>query len=226
MNFFKSNFIFLILLYPILSFAQISTTTPEGSPISFQTVSGQYKDVPAEGSPFISENFENGEIYVNEELKLKNKLRYNAYRNEIQILQADETFNVLLKRSYMSAKIEDRTYKLFLYMDNKNREKTGYFNPLNEGQLVLLFKPEIILKQSKEPETGYDKYRAAKYIENNSYYIKNGSENAYEIRLSKRSIFKIAKKNREEMNSFVKENNLNLRKIDDVIFLLNYYNTL
>ncbi|MFT4831449.1 MAG: hypothetical protein ACI815_001097 [Psychroserpens sp.] len=226
MNFFKSNFIFLILLYPIISNAQISTTTPEGSPISFQTVSGQYKDVPAEGSQLIFEDFKNGEIYINEELKLKNKLRYNAYRNEIQILQPDETFNVLLKRSYMSAKIDDRTYALLTYLDNQNLKKTGYFNPLNEGELVLLFKPEIILKQGKEPETGYDRYRAPKYIENNSYYIKKGEENAKKTKLTKRSIFKNLKKHKEDANIFIKENKLNLRNVDDVVLLLNYYNTL
>lgn len=221
------KWISVLLLFPTISVAQVTFNNPdEGGVVSYLTRNADYSDIKADGSPYLNEEFVKGEVYVYDSLGIRGELRYNAFNSEVEVSETKGSYFTLLKRPYIEAEIGDRLFKMYTYKDNNDLNRVAYFNPLNEGNIVLLFKPEIKLKKAKAPETGYDKYVAPKYIDISSYYIKLGEEPAREIKLKKKTFNNLLKNKKEAVVSFIKDKDLNLSSEEDVILILNYYNEL
>ena len=208
---------------------------PEENIVNFVTTSSstEIKPEKTKGTPYLNEKFIHGEIIVHDKVEEVGKMRYNAYRNEVEILdnQSKDSYYSLLKRAYIQVEIGGKIYSIYTYFDSGESIKTSYFTDLNEGNLKLLFKPEALLKQARSPSTSYEKYSPPTYVWNSSYYLidesnKNAENHAVKVRLTKNNILGFTGSRREEMRQYVKENKLNLRQEDDVVSFLNYYNSL
>lgn len=206
---------------------------PEEGIVNFVTSSTEIEPSKAKGSPYLNEEFVHGEVIVNEKVEEVGKMRYNAYRNEVEILDnlSKDSYYSLLKRAYIKVEIDGKLYRIYTYVDNDKSIKTSYFTDLNEGPLKLLFKPEALLKQARSPSTSYEKYSPPTYVWNSSYYIldnrnKDSENHAVKVRLTKNNILDFTGSKKNEMKLYVKEKKLNLRKEQDVIAFLNYFNSL
>ncbi|APA63657.1 hypothetical protein [Maribacter sp. 1_2014MBL_MicDiv] len=206
---------------------------PEEGIVNFVTSSTEIEPSKAKGSPYLNEEFVHGEVIVNEKVEEVGKMRYNAYRNEVEILDnlSKDSYYSLLKRAYIKVEIDGKLYCIYTYVDNDKSIKTSYFTELNKGPLKLLFKPEALLKQARSPSTSYEKYSPPTYVWNSSYYIldnrnKDSENHAVKVRLTKNNILDFTGSKKNEMKLYVKEKKLNLRKEQDVIAFLNYFNSL
>ncbi|APQ16685.1 hypothetical protein [Maribacter hydrothermalis] len=212
---------------------QAYSASPETGIMNFVSSSSTIESDKTKGSPYLNDEFVHGEVIVNNKVELIGKMRYNAFRNEIEILdnKTSTSYYSLLKRAYIGVEIGNRSYNIYTYKDSDESVRTSYFTNLNEGKLKLLFKPEAILKQARRPSTSYEKYVPPTYVWNNSYYILRGSKDnevnhAFKVRLTKKNILELTGEKEREMKAYVKENKLNLRQEKDVVSFLNYYNTL
>jgi hypothetical protein len=225
----KIPFYYILLMLPILIQAQggpLTLNTPEGGAVSFLTQNGNYADLDAEGSEYFDETYRMGEVTIRDKVELRGKMRFNAFRNEIQVLQeGDESFP-LLKRSYIKAAIGKKVFGIYLYEDAKGNNRSSYFNPLNEGNTILLYKPEIKLKKGRVPATSYDRTVPPTFIDVSTYYIKKGDKTAKRIRLKKTDILAILSDKKNEIQAYIKSENLSLKKEDDLIKLMDYYNSI
>ncbi|MGB2759998.1 MAG: hypothetical protein WBC58_08560, partial [Maribacter stanieri] len=128
---------------------------PEEGIVNFVTSSTEIEPSKAKGTPYLNDEFVHGEVIVNDKVEEIGKMRYNAYRNEVEILDniSKDSFYSLLKRAYIKVEIGGKMYSIYTYVDNDESIKTSYFTNLNEGNLKLLFKPEALLKQARSPST-------------------------------------------------------------------------
>lgn len=212
-------------------FAQVSFNNPdEGGAVSFRTTDTrtyENEEDVAEGSQYWNDEFENGEVYINDKLELRGELRFNAYKSEINVKENKYEFYSLLKRPYIHVKINNEVYKMQNYLDDEGSNRVAYFKILNENSAVkLLFKPEIILKRGRTATTNYDRTSKPRYIRLPSYYIMKGDNPAEKTYLGKRNILKVLGGNKDVYKVFIKENDLNMRDEEDVIRLLEYSATL
>ncbi|WP_394747299.1 hypothetical protein [Spongiimicrobium salis] len=222
----KLKAIIFALLLPIFATAQISFGNPdEGGIVSFKTSGSSSTAEKASGSPFVNETFLPGRVIVSGEVKAEGLLRYNAYRSEIEVKEGNDSSYSLLKRSYIYAEIKGKTYRIFRFMDGEV-EKTSYFNPLNKGEVQLLFRPRIKLKRGRAAATTYDRNIPPKYITINSYFVKKGDKAAERVRLSKKDILKYLSDKSSEVKSYIADNKIKLKKEEDYIKVLDYYNSL
>ena len=212
---------------------QAYSATPETGIMNFVTSNTEIESSKTKGTPYLNEEFVHGEVIVNDKVELIGKMRYNAYNNEVEILDdiSKDSYFSLLKRAYIRTEIGGKKYVIYTYQDADGSVRTSYFMDLNNGDVKLLFKPEAILKQARRPSTSYEKYVPPTYVWNSSYYILNQSNSdaenhAKKIRLTKKNILNVTGAKKEEMKEYVKENNLNLRQEKDVISFLDYFNTL
>ncbi|MBW8245251.1 hypothetical protein K1F50_20810 [Muricauda oceani] len=214
----------LTLLAVSTGLAQVNFTNPdEGAIVSFQTTSVDSKILKAEGSPYFDENFKYGQILINGEIKTTGNLRYNAANSELELQKGEKEYSAVLKRNYISAKIDNKLYKLFPYIEDSNSEATriGYFIPLNQGEVKLLYKPEKKLRRGRTGATNYDRTVPPRFIDISSYYIQIGEEPAKKIYLRKKYFYDMLDK--ERVKSLIKENDLRLNKEEDAIKLLQFY---
>ncbi|MBR9854492.1 MAG: hypothetical protein GYB37_07930 [Algicola sp.] len=205
--------------------AQISFTNPDhGNVVSFQTKQIEPTNIEAEGSPYFDEKFKYGQILMNGEPKTAGNLRYNAVNSEIELQKGEKEYTAVLKRNYISARISNRLYKLYPYLDNSNDKTTriGYFIPLNEGEVKLLYKPEKKLRRGRTASTNYDKSTPPRFIDISSYYIQKGDNPAERFYLRKGSFYDLLGK--DKIKEFVKANKLKLNKEKDAIKVMQYIN--
>lgn len=206
-------------------FTQVTLTNPdEANVISFQTKEINPSEYNTEGSPYFDEAFKPGKVLVSGNVKTTGRLRYNAYNSEIELEKNKYEFTAILKRNYISAIIGDKKYALFQYINSSiGNVKTGYFNPLNSGNVQLLYKPEIKLRRGKSPTTSYDRKVAPRFIDVSAYYIKVGDTPAEKIYLRKKYFYK-ALGNNSDIKEYIKANNLKLSKVEDILKVLAFYN--
>ncbi|HBU79256.1 MAG TPA: hypothetical protein DEF18_14245 [Muricauda sp.] len=216
----------ITLLATSTGIAQVNFTNPdEAAIVSFQTKPMNVSNLKTEGSPYFNEEFEWGQVLVNGKTKSTGNLRYNAVNSEIELQKGEKEYTAVLKRNYISALIQNKLYKLYPYIEDNNNEtiRIGYFTPLNEGNLKLLYKPEKKLRRGKTAATNYDRSVPPRYIDISSYYIQKGDEPAIKIYLRKKYFYDILGK--DNIKEYVKSNNLKLNKEGDAIKVMEYYNT-
>lgn len=195
----------------------------EVSVVSFKTKPLDITNYKTEGSPYLKVDFEKGHVFTNaKEVVLEGNLRYNAYNSEIELKKNDKEFTAILKRPYISAKIGEQTYQIMPYEAANGQNRTAYFVPLNLGEVVLLYKPEVILRRGKTPNTSYDKVVPPRYIDVSSYYLQVNKSTANKIYLNKKSIFKYL--NQQLAKEILKENDLKIRKKDGFLRFIELYN--
>jgi len=229
MRIIKIAVVFILFTYG--TSAQVSFNNPdEGGAVSFRTTdttTNENEEDIAEGSPYWNDEFENGEVYINDKLELRGELRFNAYKSEINVKENKYEFYSLLKRPYIHVKINNEVYKMQNYLDEEGSNRVAYFKILNEEIPVkLLFKPEIILKRGRTATTNYDRASKPRYIRLPSYYIMKGEKPAEKIYLGKRNVLKALDGNKDVYKAYIKENDLNMRNEQDVLRLLEYSATL
>ncbi len=212
-----------LVLLSVSAYSQISfNNADEGGVVSFQTINKDYSDVKANGSAYLNEDFQYGQVFIGEKLGFTGDLRYNAYTSEIEISKDDDKYSAVLKRAKFWAKIGDKEYRILPFLDKNEQQRVGYFNPLNDGDIRLLFKPEKKLRQARAASTSYDREVPPTYVDASAYFLKNGDEPAFRIYLSKKEFYKAFGK--DKVKSIVDSKKLRLNKVDDAILLINEIN--
>ncbi|MFX0555441.1 hypothetical protein ACOCEA_01505 [Maribacter sp. CXY002] len=200
-------------------------TIGNGDGITTDTQAGiVIKEVPINGSVYINDLYKKGTTLINDISKTDALMRYDAFHDAVEILDENGTARKLLRRKQIKAIFDGKTYEVVEYQTGE-KTKLGYFNPLNEGRTQLYFKPKKTFIQAEKPDNGYDTYTPPHYKDISAYYVKTGESPAQEVKLNMRSILKIIGDGNESLKQFIIDYNLNLKKVEDIIRLIEYHNT-
>ena len=173
-------------------------------------------------SPYDNEAFQSGKIIIRDSIIQNAMLRYDAYRDNIEIQEKGEAF-ALFKREYIRAVINGEFYGIFLYLTGKSEKRQGYFVQLTDGPVMLLKKKSKDFHFGTQGD-GYTKAKPPRFTDKIEYYIQSGNEIAKPVKLRKKTILE-ALGNTKEVNNIVKEQRLNLNKENDVVQLVNAVNS-
>ncbi len=173
------------------------------------------------GTPYETDDFQIGKIYIKDADPYMVKVRYDAYRDNLEI-DTDGKISTLLKRDYIKAEIGNQLYAIYEYQTDKNKVKKGYFKRLNEGDFQLLLKLKKDFKQGEESASTYKKDSPPRFVDKLAYYISAPDMKAKEIKLKKKSLSKIFGK--EKVASIAENKKLKLSEEKDVIMLINELN--
>jgi len=183
-----------------------------------------FKDVPINGSPYTEDLYKMGIASVNGK-KIRLLMRFDAYNDQIEMVDKKQKSFNLLKKKDIDAQFEGKTYKVVDFRDH-GETSLVYVNPLNEGQVVLYFKPRKVFVQAQKPETGYDDYQPPRYKDDNIYLIQRKGEPAEEIRLAKGPFLRYLRDRAPALKDYISDRDLDLKTEEDAVELLNYYNSL
>jgi|GEM_PF-805147 len=220
-------FTIIALFSGLTLWAQVGMLQVAGKEDS-RTYGGQFHaynfEVPVEGTPYVNEIYKQGETLINGKIRTAALMRYDAYNDAVELLDENQRPRKLLRRKNIAANFGGKTYQVMEYSFG-GATKLGYFNPLNEGEVQLLYKPKKKFVQASNPENGYDSYRPPTYKDASTYYLKVGKNAAQEIKLGKRAILKELKDQRGALKKFILEHHLDMKKEVDVLRLLEFYNS-
>ncbi|WP_456867520.1 hypothetical protein [Galbibacter sp. BG1] len=215
----------IILLLCILACtllqAQIDQYGYQNGPLIDTKSSNEFAGL--EGSIYLNgDEFTKGKIFADEKVYDNVDLRYNIYKDYIEIKMSEsEIYKGSTKPNY-AYEIHGKKLYLVNYQD-KNEKKTGYMVCLFcTADDMLLNKYTKIYYPPEKANTGYQKDKPAKFSDNEDYFIKlKGSSYAIPLESNTKKILK--QFDNKQLDKFVKEKKLNLKKEDDLITFFKYY---
>lgn len=210
------------LLFTGFSYAQTSINLPSDY---LQNNSSGKNVIPdnVQGSPYYLDTFSYGKVYVNNDNPYSTSLRYNAYSDEIEMQDQGKTIS-LLKRKYIKAEINGKQFAIKEYLLNNNKRE-GYFVTLNEGNTSLLLRQTKTLLEAEKADSSYKADKPARFVDKTAYYLSVDNAPAVAVRLKKKDILKKLS-HKKEVEQYIADNSLKLKKEAEIVQLLAYYNTL
>lgn len=189
---------------------------------NFRVKSFDHFNMPTKGSPYLYKD-RIAEVSL---LTKTCSINFDAYNNQMEINKDGKTY--YLPRNNFNYTINftniNKTYKLFKYETNKEI-KPGFFLCLVKKNNAFLLKKEWIKKyEAKKATHGYEKSTPITFKRmKGSHYLCFDNINAIKTPSSKKQFKSLFKKNKKEISIFMKKNNLNHKKEQDLIKIFNYY---
>lgn len=193
--------------------------------LAFGLTEAQFNSIKDEA--YANPNFVQGKIFQEDQLiKDDVPMRYNAFADEIEIKKnaSDENYGALIKDPSIFVKVFKDIY-VFVPYEGSN-EKGGYFNVLSDGKTYDLYKKtKAVYREPQKAETSYARDMPPSFPKTVTYYlVQNGT--FLEMPSSESKILKMMDKKKAEMKKYMKENNIDLGKEQDMIKTISYFDSL
>lgn len=179
-----------------------------------------------EGSEFMDDNFEKGDIFtVNSEHFSEIPMRYNAYYDNVEVQLPNGTiykisdpkliFQIRIKENYM-------VYTSFMSPDG---EKEGYLSLLYEGKSALYRRNSKIFRE-RVPSNGILNEVPAKIVDvPKEYYVRSKEKNPRFIN-SKKDLLLLYPDHSSQLETFFKKEKLKTNNDEDLIKAVTYCDSL
>ncbi|MDP2687438.1 MAG: hypothetical protein Q8O62_09465 [Aequorivita sp.] len=193
--------------------------------LAFGLTEAQFNSIKDEA--YANPNFVQGKIFQEDQLINDDvPMRYNAFADEIEIKKnaSDENYGALIKDPTIFVKMFRDLY-VFVPYEGSN-EKGGYFNVLSDGKTYDLYKKtKAVFREPLKAETSYARDMPPSFPKTVTYYlVQNGT--FLEMPSSESKILKMMDKKKAEMKKYMKENNIDLGKEQDMIKTISYFDSL
>ncbi len=176
------------------------------------------------GSPYLNNEFILGSILTNDKIRyIDIPLRYNIYNDDMEFKNSEDTYLAIGDPTLVKMIIigDDK----FIYTDKrkKNGEQFGYYKLLEDGEIKLLLKYNVVFKKAV-PTTGYEEAEPPKLERiSDTYYILQGNNEPQQIS-KKKDIDLIFGPKSSEIDNYIKKEKLNVKKEEDLIKLVEFVN--
>jgi len=171
----------------------------------------RYEDI--EGSPYYSDEFIVGQVYMKNGKTAETPLRFNLYTDEVEFMQ-EGTILDLIKNdvNYIEQGGE------VIYQENST-----YFFSQESGKFSLYTKKRVRFKD-KTPAGGYIDPEPAKFVtEMDKYYLKEENKPAQEIK-NRKTLQAMLSENKAALD-FIKKSRIKVNKAEDLLELVKFLNS-
>ena len=184
---------------------------------TFGKKSNQYENV--KGSPYLNNEFIDGELYLKDKTAYKLPLRYNIYTNNIEYKKNDVIYDIANPTDIDRIKLDK---SVFVYLPFIG--KGGYFELLDSGKCCLVIQ-YIVDYQEPEPPKPYVDSKPAQFSRGNDrlYMVVNGTQ-TFEIKNFK-DVYKALQDQSKRIEDFVKSEKIKNTKKDNLVKIVKYYNS-
>jgi len=177
------------------------------------------------GSTYFNNDFMPGSLHFPKAAPFLTMVRYDMVKEEMQVLIDKENYQVL--EEDVIVELYNKRFQKFDFIGDNKGINTGYFELLKpeEKEPGLL----LLRRHSKELKTNaHSQARGipAKYVDKTELYIKPVGSHAMVVQ-SRLSNFLLAfpEESRSEIGSYIKKNNLNHKKEEDLKTIVDHYNS-
>jgi len=218
--------IFLLQLFLISTISNSQHSNVENLSTSSRSITSiDLTSKEVVGDSYLNKNFLPAKISNQDKIYL---VRFNAYMDEMEFQMDNKEF-YLQKTSDLTVTFINinKLYQIYSYFDI-TQEKDGFFVLLLKSDKInLLLKEKIKLHEEVPAKLGFAKYQPPKLKPaKEKLYISFDQKSAIELTSKKKDFYTMFSSNSKEVEKYVKENKLGIKDKDDLIKILNFYNTL
>jgi len=179
-----------------------------------------------EGSAYLDENFTDGDVFLATGDKYsKIPLRYNVYNDQIEFKSnSGIVYNINNPESLRELTIGKSR---FIYTDCKSKKKEikMFTEVIKEGKVSLLKHHRIKLMPSKPAETHRDA-QSPRFVNIPSEYLIQMADGKAQLFRNKKELLNILFYKSKEINELISREKLSTTKEDELIRIIDFYNSL
>ncbi len=185
-------------------------------------VKNNYADI--EGSPFLFDDFKKGEALLKDGKLFKGEFRYDKYADQVEFKVKQGIYWIANPSQIEYIKV-DTTQLIFIQKNAEQPDKGSFFIVLVSNKVQLLLKESVLLQNAEDPKPYVDA-QPAKFLDRKKlYYLLDERNTPIRISSKKVLINELSVKS-PEISKFIKSNKISYKKEEDLIHLINYYNSL
>ena len=181
-------------------------------------------DADIEGSPYLDEEFQSGDVYYNGKYKFPNiPLRYNLYSDEMEYKDRNVIMALVEPDKVDKITIGKQT---FIYLgDDEKKGVSGFVKMWNDSFPTIITKMKIDYLK-KEPAKPYVDPKPDRYERDHDKHYLMKSENEIVKISSIKKLIKSLDNHLSELSDFAKKEKISANDPDELAKLLEFYNGL
>jgi len=150
-------------------------------------------------------------------------LRYNIFSDEMEFIKDNQIFDLNKNENQIIDFFNLKTkYALFKFED-----KLSYFVLKSSGKNSVLVKQNVELEKGKKKITQFDvEVKPKFYKSNDDFYIAFNNTDLKIVPKNKNSFLNLFNEQSSQIKKFVNKNKLSHKNIDDLVKIVNYFNSL
>lgn len=180
-----------------------------------------------QGSHYFIKDFKIAKLeYFGKELNDTGYMRYNAFRDEIEMADTqfqDETDVILLKSADVIPLINGERYEYLPYRLESGNAFIGYLVNIYDGKKDKLYlKRKKTFMEAKIARTSLENSFPPRYVESEELYISSNGDTPVKLKQSKKSIISYFKSNSDKVKKFIKSEKLKVSELSSVIRIFEF----
>ena len=180
-----------------------------------------------QGSHYFNKDFKIAKLeYFGKELNDTGYMRYNAFRDEIEMADTqfqDETDVILLKSADVIPLINGERYEYLPYRLESGNAFIGYLVNIYDGKKDKLYlKRKKTFMEAKIARTSLENSFPPRYVESEELYISSNGDTPVKLKQSKKSIISYFKSNSDKVKKFIKSEKLKVSELSSVIRIFEF----
>jgi len=179
-----------------------------------------------EGDPYMFKDFHQGKFTLRSGESYDLDMRYDIYADQVHIKYNNNIFGLSQPEKAATIKIDTVTF-VYCNVAKKNgiASDKAFFILKTDGKFKLLIKKRVIL-QDAVPEKPMQPAMPAKFVESkDSYYLQLNNGNAVWIK-NKKDLLASMNDKKDAISSFLDQKKINVSRVEDLVKIVEYYNTL
>ena len=180
-----------------------------------------------QGSHYFIKDFKIAKLeYFGKELNDTGYMRYNAFRDEIEMADTqyqEETDVILLKSADVIPLINGERYEYLPYRLESGNAFIGYLVNIYDGKNDKLYlKRKKTFMEAKIARTSLENSFPPRYVESEELYISSNGDTPVKLKQSKKSIISYFKSNSDKIKKFIKSEKLKVSELSSIIRIFEF----
>ena len=180
------------------------------------------KPANIQGSHYFNERFEVATLdYYGTELNDKGFMRYNAFRDEVEMASTtsqNESDLVLMKSNDIVPYIGGEKYLYIPHRLEDGRAYIGYLVLLHQGNNHTVYiKRQKVFMEEVVARTGLENPFPPRFVDNIQIYVSTKGDTPVPLKQSKKGVSSFFKENSDKVRKFIKANKLKVSETDAII---------
>lgn len=184
-----------------------------------------------QGSHYFDAEFKSTKLeYFGKELNDSGYMRYNAFRDEIEMADTPsqaESDVILIKSADVIPLINGERYEYLPYRLESGNAYIGYLINIFDGQKDKLFlKKKKTFMEAKIARTSLENSFPPRYVESVELYISSNGSTPVKLKQSKKSIINYFGDNSDKVKKFIKSEKLKVSDLSSIIKIFEFVENL
>ncbi len=178
-----------------------------------------------EGSPYLNDEFVEGTLYTTAKQQFVDvRLRYNIYNQNLEFKNNEDQVMEVASPEVIERASFDGIEMVYIPYAISKKIRRAFFKVLVEGNISLYAQPQLLYKQAEQPKA-YAEAVPARFIQKpDLYFFRNGKNEAILVD-KKNELIEFFPAHNKEIEAFIKKNKIKMNKPEDLIEVVNYYNS-